>query len=185
VLRAGVRSGRLDVLARITARAGGDIAVSYRSSGRTTRFTVPISRGEIRISRLLPAAQRRKSTGIVTLAYGGGATVQPDDVTLRAASGKALLVRRTTRIDSDGRLLVSGSITQRARGVVRIRLGYVAAGGSVEFLHLRAQISRGGWSLAAQLPREAARAGGQLSIQFTGYEPRLIRGEQLAKAVTP
>ena len=184
VLRAGVAAGRLDVLARITTRAAGRVAVRYRSSGLTTRFTAPISRGVIRISRALPAAQRRKPTGIFTLVYDGGRSVQPDSVTLRAATGKANLVRRTTRIDSRGRLRVAGTITPRARGVVRIRLGYEKAGGETAFVIHRAMIVRGTWSLSAPLPSDGARSGGQLSIQFTGYEPRLIRGEQLAKAVT-
>lgn len=155
----------------------------YRSSGLTTRFTAPISRGVIRISRALPAAQRRKPTGIFTLVYDGSRRVQPDSVTLRAATGKANLVRRVTRIDGRGRLRVAGTITPRARGVVRIRLGYEKAGGETAFVTHRATIVRGTWSLSAPLPSDGARSGGQLSIQFTGYEPRLIRGEQLAKAV--
>lgn len=185
VLRAGVRDGKLDGLARITARASGRVKLRYLSSGRTTRFTVPITRGTIRFARRLPAAQRRKPTGIFTLTYDGSTTVQPDGVRLRAATGKARLVRRTARIDGGGRLRVSGSITPRARGVVRIRLGTIAAEGSGEFLRYTARIKRGAWSLTTRLPRAAATAGGQLSIQFTGYEPRRIRGEQIAKEVKP
>jgi len=184
VLRAGVAKGRLDVLARITTRATGRVAVRYRSAGTTTRFSAPIVDGTIRISRALSGAQRSKPTGIFTLVYDGSATVQPDEVTLRAATGKALLVPTSTRIDNSGRLLVAGTITSRARGVVRVRIGY-AKGGDVAFASFQAKIARGAWSLAAPLPSEAARAGGQLSIQFTGYEPGPIRGEQVAKAVDP
>jgi hypothetical protein len=179
-----VAKGRLDVLARITTRATGRVAVRYRSAGTTTRFSAPIVDGTIRISRALSGAQRSKPTGIFTLVYDGSATVQPDEVTLRAATGKALLVPITTRIDNSGRLLVAGTITSRARGVVRVRIGY-AKGGDVAFASFQAKIARGAWSLAAPLPSEAARAGGQLSIQFTGYEPGPIRGEQVAKAVDP
>jgi subtilisin-like proprotein convertase family protein len=185
VLRAGIRAGRLDVLAGITTRARGAVEVRYRSSGETTRFSTPIVDGRISIARSLPAAQRRKSTGIFTLTYDGSTTVQPDSVTLRAAPGKARLVLRAARIDGRGRLLASGSIDRRARGVVHVRLGYTAAGGSVELLSFSSKIARGAWSLTAPLPRAAAQAGGQLSIQFTGYEPLRIRGEQLAKAVEP
>ncbi len=184
VSRAAVRAGRLDVLAGITARARGAVAVSYRSAGRTTRFTAPIRNAAIRVARALPASQRRKSTGILTLSYGGSATVQPDRLTLRAGGGKAGLVLRTARIDGRGRLLVSGSISPRARGVVSIRLGYTA-GAAGAFVQYKAKITRGAWSLATALPPSAAKAGGQLSIQFTGYEPLRIRGEQLAKAVKP
>jgi subtilisin-like proprotein convertase family protein len=185
VLRAGVSGGRLDVLAAITARATGTVRVSYRSAGRTTRFDAAIRRGRIRFRKGLPRSQRSKPTGIVTLVYRGTAAVQPDSVTLRAARGKARLVRTTSRIDSRGRLRVAGTITPRARGVVRVRLGYSGAGGVVRFLDYRAKIAAGRWSVSRQLPAATATAGGQLSIQFTGYEPRRIRGEQIAKEVKP
>ena len=184
ILRAGVRDGRLDVYGRITARASGRVQVVYHSSGSRTRFSVPIVGGRISFKRRLSGAQRRKTTGILTLSYEGNDRVRPDDVRLRAANGKARLERGTTRIDRVGRLRVSGTISRRARGVVRIRLGYAAADGSASFLRYSAKIRNGSWSLTRQLP-QAARAGGQLSIQFTGYEPALIRGEQLAKAVAP
>ena len=44
----GVRCGL--VVAGITARARGTVAVSYRSAGRTTRFTAPISNAAIRVA---------------------------------------------------------------------------------------------------------------------------------------
>lgn len=185
VLRAGVAAGRLDVLARITARASGRVTVRYRSSGRTTRFDAQIQDGRIRFKRRLPAAQRRKSTGIVTLTYAGDQRVRFDEVRLRAANGKAMLRRTATRIDSRGRLVVRGTVSRRALGVVRIRLGYTRPDGAIAFISRKAKIRGGAWSLSAPLPSDAARSGGQLSIQFTGYEPRLIRGEQLAKAVSP
>jgi subtilisin-like proprotein convertase family protein len=184
VLRAGVRGGRLDVLAAITAKAAGRVRVTYRSAGATAAFDAPIGGGRIRFRRTLPRSQRSKPTGIVTLAYAGSALVEADGVTLRAARGKAKLVRTTSRIDAGGRLRVAGTITPRARGVVRVRLRYAAAaaGGDATLLDYQAKIVRGRWSLSRRLPAEAA-SGGQLSIQFTGYEPRAIRGEQIAKEV--
>jgi VCBS repeat-containing protein len=185
VLRAGVSAGKLDVLASITAKATGKVRVSYRSGGVTTRFDASITRGRIGFRRALPRSQRSGSTGIVTLTYAGSALVAPDSVTLRAARGKARLVRSTSRIDSKGRLRVAGTITPRARGVVRVRLTYVPAGGASTSVDYRAKIVRGRWTLNQQLPAAAAAAGGQLSIQFTGYEPLSIRGEQIAKEVKP
>ena len=79
---------------------------------------------------------------------------------------------------------MAGTISSRARGVVRVRLSYAAAG-ATRSLDFRAKITGGKWSLNESLPAAAAAAGGQLSIQFTGYEPLRIRGEQIAKAVSP
>ena len=183
VLRAGVSRGSLDVLAGITARASGKVGVRYRSAGRTTSFDATISDGQIRFRRSLPRAQRSKPTGIFTLTFRGTPAVAPDSVTLRAASGKARLVRTSSRI-SLGRLRVAGTISPRARGVVRVRLAY-AVGGVSRALDFRARIAGGKWSLNEPLPAAAAAAGGQLSIQFTGYEPLRIRGEQISKAVSP
>lgn len=173
------------MLARITGRATGRVNVRYRSAGTTIRFTAPIQNRTIRIDRRLPASQRRKTTGILTMTYAGNDRVRRDDLRLRAASGKALLKRGTTRIDDKGRLRVSGTTSTRARGLVRIRLGYTATDATTKFLNYTATINNGRWSLTKTLPADAAKAGGQLSIQYTGYEPRSIRGEQLAKAIAP
>lgn len=154
----------------------------FRSGGRTYRFTVKIpSTGVVRIDRRLPLAMRRATSGILELTYAGSSTVRPDDVRLRAADGKALLKRTTTSL-TNGRLQVGGTISSRARGLVRIRLDYVEGDGSVKSMNLRATIANGRWSLSRQLTGAAA-GGGQLSIQFTGYLPARMRGEQTAKAV--
>ncbi len=183
VQRAGVSAGKLDVLASITSLATGNVRVDYRSAGATTSFDAPVRAGRIRFRRTLAGAQRSKPTGIFTLTYAGSPRVQPDSVTLRAARGKAQLVRTASRIDAAGRLHVAGTISPRARGIVRVRLGYDAGGRDATFLDYRAKIHGGAWLLVQQLPAAAAKAGGQLSIQFTGYERLRIRGEQLAKEV--
>jgi hypothetical protein len=184
VRRAGVDDGTLDMLVEITALAvvpGATLALDYESSGRHTRFTVPITGTQLKIRRRLPSSQRSKDTGIVELEYAGSPTVAADDVRLRAADGKSLLVRETTTL-TNGLLKVDGTISSRARGVVRIRLGFDRPDGSTGFLDYRATISGGRWALSERLPAEAA-AGGQLSIQFTGYDPANLRGEQTAKQV--
>ena len=173
--------GRLDLLARITRRATGNVRVRFISGGRTSTFTVPIANGTIRRKLTLPRAQRRRRTGIVEISYAGNDRVRADDVRLRAASGRAQLRRARARI-RNGRLEVAGTISSRAVGVVRIRMEYVKPDGTVGTFNANARISRGRWSISETLPAEA-RAGGQLSIQFTGYEPRRIRGEQDAKQV--
>ena len=183
VLRNGVDDGVLDMLVEITARAetaGAVLAIAYESSGRTTKFTVPITGTQIKVRKRLPSTQP-KDTGITTVTYAGNTLVDPDEVRLRAADGKSQLVRTSSTI-SAGRLRVDGTVTSRARGVVRIRMSHARADGSTALLDYRATIKSGRWALDQLLPAEAAK-GGQLSIQFTGYEPAGLRGEQTAKQV--
>lgn len=185
VLRNGISEGVLDMLVEITARAvtpGAVLAIDYESSGRRTRFAVPITGTQIKVRRKLPSTQP-KDTGITTVTYAGNAAVSPDSARLRAADGKSLLVRRVTSI-VNGKLAVEGTVVSTARGVVRVRLGYNRADGSTAFLSWNAPIKSGTWKLAQALPAEAA-GGGQLSIEFTGYEARGLRGEQTAKEVLP
>jgi subtilisin family serine protease len=179
VRRAGVRDGRLDVLARITRAAHGRVEVAYRARGRTVRFTAPIEHGRIRFAHRLPRAQRRGS-GIVTLHWPGSDAARPATVRLRAATQRARLRRESASL-RDGRLVVSGRISSRARGVVRLRLGYVD-GGAVAYRSYAAAIDRGRWRLAVP----ATARDGYLSIQFTGYRGARggpMRGEQDGIAV--
>ena len=148
---------------------GRGVSIDYESSGRHTKFTVPITGTQVKVRKKLPSSQP-KDTGITTVTYAGNSIVDPDDVRLRAADGKSLLVRHDVDV-SGGRLTVDGTVTSRARGVVRIRLGYAKPDGSTGFLDWHATIDDGKWRIAQALPAEAAR-GGQLSIQFTGYEAR-------------
>jgi hypothetical protein len=184
VLRAVVSRGRLDVRATIAARATGKVRVRYRTAGATTTFDAPIADGHVRFRKALPRSQRSKATGILSLTYAGTPAVEPDRVTLRAATARARLATRTSLIDSAGRLRVAGTITPRARGVVRVRLRYPGAGGS-RHVDYRARITRGRWSLRKRLPAAAAAAGGQLTIRFGGHAGLRIGGEQIAREVGP
>lgn len=177
--RADVRRGRLDVLARITRAAHGSVTVTYRASGRTTRFNSPIEGGRIRFAHRLPAAQRHGS-GILRLRWRGSATVYPAGLRLRAASQRAALRRSSAELRS-GRLRAAGTISPRARGVVRLTLAYER--GHAVF---SARIHNGRWWIDAPLPA-SARAGGYLGIQFTGYRRARggpMRGEQDGVALT-
>jgi subtilisin family serine protease len=178
--RAGVRQGRLDVLARITRSARGSVAVGYRAHGRTLRFDAPIEHGRIRFARRLPARQRHGS-GIVTLRWRGSAAVRPAGMRLRAARQRAEL-RRRSAVLSGGRLRAEGTISPRARGVVRLALGY----GREEAV-FSARIHNGRWRIDAPVP-PAAGAGGYLGIQFTGYRGARggpMRGEQDGVTLSP
>ncbi len=80
------------------------------------------------------------------------------------------------------RLSARGSVTRRASGVVRLRFSYLDESGRPQVHIARARIQDDGdWQLTSnRVPRQLARCGGYLSIQFTGYFPRRIRGEVLA-----
>jgi hypothetical protein len=185
VLRNGIDDGVLDMLIEVTSRAvtpGAVFSIDYESSGRHTKFTVPITGTQVKVRKKLPSSQP-KDTGITTVTYAGNAVVGPDDVRLRAADGKSLLTRGTTSLVG-GRLVVDGTVTKSARGVVRVRLGYNRPDGSTGFASWNAPIADGRWAISQVLTGDAAR-GGQLSIQFTGYEARNLRGEQTAKEVLP
>jgi YVTN family beta-propeller protein len=187
IARARVARGKLDVRLGMTSRATGRLRAIYRSSGRSTRFSIriPEHAGGAPIAwtvrRALPRAQRRKATGILTLTYAGNSRVRPDRLRSRVAPRRALLRRTMSAIDAEGALVARGTVARRAPGVVRLRFD-TADESSV--LHYRARIRRGAWALRRPLPSRAAGAGGQLSIQYTGRERRRIRGESLSKAVS-
>jgi YVTN family beta-propeller protein len=186
IARARVRQGKLDMRLGITSRATGRLRGVYHSRGRKSRFSVAIPRRESgtpivwTVRNRLPRAQRGKRTGIVILRYAGNDRVRPDRLRSRVASRAAALRRGTTAIDESGALVVDGTVTRRAGGVVRVRMSY--DDGDADFLRYRAPIRRGRWALREQLPAKAA-AGGHLSIQFTGHHGRRIRGEAFSKAV--
>ena len=123
VLRNGVDDGVLDMLIQITSRSvtpGAMLELDYNSSGKHTRFALPITSTQIKVRKKLPKSQP-KDTGIVEIDYDGSDAVGPDEVRLRAADGKSKLVRTKSSI-TNGRLAVEGTISKDAKGVVRIRL---------------------------------------------------------------
>ncbi len=184
--RASTVGGKIDVLAPITSRASGRAAVEYHAAGRKTRFTTNVNSadGRIRFSRTVPAAQARLGTGILTLAYPGDADTRPQVVRLRAARNKARLNPSRPQI-IDGRVRASGSVSSRARGVVRLQLEYQIFC-TVRVLYFRGRISDGRWSINTALTQQqqleiAFRTGTVHSYTlFTGYFARRIRGEMRA-----
>ncbi len=183
--RAGItRSGKLSVRARITARASGRIAVTFQGAGRRERFRVPISSSSrwVRVDRRLPRSQARLGTGILTLDYAGDKDTQPQKVRLRAAARAARLEVSRPRI-ANGRLLAAGTISKRARGVVRMQLLYEPAGQDTRTMTFKARIDRGRYRFdeplsARELIGIAGRRGVMHSyVLFTGYRANDLRGE--------
>ena len=176
----------IDILAPITTRASGRVKISLRAARKFTNITAPIdsARRRIRIVNSILRSQAELGTGIITMTYDGDADTRPQVVRLRAANNKAnLAVVRPTI--SNGFLRASGTVTSRAKGIVRVQLQYVnSADGQTVTLVRRAAIdSLGRWSLNSELSpaiqaQLAARCGTVRSYTlFTGYAPRRIRGE--------
>jgi hypothetical protein len=178
---------RLDVLAPITSRArGGEVDVEFEADDRRDTFKAEVTDAnteldEIRIREPIKRGQAELGTGIVTLNYLGDADTRPELVRLRAASQRAELDVEEISLSGD-RLSAEGSVTSRAEGVVRLRFSYVDPDGSPAVHLARATIQDDGdWELEDdQVPSQLAQCGGFLSIQFTGFFERRIRGEQLA-----
>ena len=182
---------RLDVLAPITSLADGDVAVTFHADDRKDTFDEDVSEANsaldvIRVSKPITRGQARLGTGIVNITYLGDEDTRPQFVRLRAASQRAELdVAEISLIDD--RLSAEGSVTSRAQGIVRFRYSYVDFDGSPNVHEARTKIQDDGdFELEGdQVPAQLARCGGYLSIQFTGYFSRRIRGEQLAYQLGP
>ncbi len=182
VLREG---RRLDVVAPITSRAEGDVAVTFFADGRRDKFDGDVTQTNgpldvIRINKKITRGQAQLGTGIVLIDYQGDGDTRGQFVRLRAASQRAGLDVERISLQGD-RFSARGSVTRRARGVVRFRYSYLDSLGREKVFTARAKIQGDGdWNLKnAQVPTQLARCGGYLSVQFTGYFPRRIRGEQL------
>jgi glucose/arabinose dehydrogenase len=177
------RERRLDVLAPITGRASGEVEVEFFAAQRRFTFREDVDSDDRRIKfrRAIPVEQARLGTGIMTINYPGDEDTRPQEVRLRAASQKADLELERPVI-ADGRLKAQGTISDRARGVVRLQLQYVV-GGQTDTLQLRGQIDDGEWEIDEALTPEAlagiAQRTGSVHTYtlFTGYFPRRIRGE--------
>jgi hypothetical protein len=173
----------IDILAPITARASGNVDFELHGARQRTRWSSPVDSesGRVRVRQAIPASQASLGTGILTMTYPGDADTRPQTVRLRAANGRAFL-DATRPVIENGRLKASGTISTRARGVVRVQLEYFSGGKTTTLRHY-APISGGRWSLDGALTAEqqdaiARRAGTVHSyILFTGYFPRRIRGE--------
>jgi hypothetical protein len=142
-----LRSDRcLDVYAPITSRARGEVEVTYQGDRRTKTFAAEVTAGDATLDRIrfkepITAGQARLGTGIVTLNYQGDGDTRPEEVRLRAASQHAdLAVEEISLLD--GRLSARGSVTSRARGIVRLRYSYLDAAGQPQIYPARATIQQ-------------------------------------------
>jgi hypothetical protein len=191
VLRASIRGGRLDALLGVTGLATGSMRVDYLAGGERTVFTValdPAQEGEkhVKILHTLRGAQRRAHSGIMTVTYRGDGTVRSDGVRSRAANRHSAL-RRTRLTFRDARLVVGGTLKEAVGGVVRLRVAYTRANGTLATWDGRARVHEGRWAADERLPSTAAADPmAYLTIQFTGDIDATggpYRGEQLGKGL--
>jgi hypothetical protein len=140
--------------------------------------------GRVRFREAIPRAQAVVGTGILTLRYTGNDRTRGQEVRLRAASRHAdLELDRPTL--GDGRLRADGTISRRARGVVRVQLSWATAGRDRTY-EADARIRDGRWALDDELPDGViaellSRDGTVHSYTlFTGYLPAAMRGEMRA-----
>jgi hypothetical protein len=191
ITRARIRSRErtFDLLAPISKRASGAAGVTLHAGGLRTRFPVRVDsrRGQIRLRERVSAAQARAGTGIVTIAYNGDADTQPSAVRLRAAPGKARL-RAERPVLANRRLRTQGTISARARGVVRVQLVFTTSGQRV-VREFSAPIRNGAWKLDTALPSgqlaQIAERNGTVHAYtlFTGFRPARIGGEMRSAQV--
>ncbi len=175
-----------DVLVPITSRARGEVEVTYQGDQRTDTFAAQVTSGDAALDRIrfkepITGGQARLGTGIITLGYKGDTDTRAEEVRLRAASQRADLDVEEISLLGDGPS-ANGSVTGRAEGIVRLRFSYLDATGAPQVHLARATIQDDGdWELENDAaPPQLARCGGYLSILFTGYFERRIRGEMLA-----
>lgn len=83
------------------------------------------------------------------------------------------------------RLQANGTLTDRARGVVRLEFSYIDAQGQARTWKANTEIQEGQWSLDGQVPQDLATYGGYLSVLYTGNCGRRIRGEMTAYDLRP
>ncbi len=174
---------RISILAPITARASGDVDMDLYAAGRHHDWKAPVDsqNGRVRDTESIPSPQADLGTGILTIHYPGDPDTRPQTVRLRAANTKAFLDADRPTIEN-GHLKDQGTISSKARGVVRVQLEYYSNGQTTTLEHY-ARISGGQWSLDVPLTAEqqdaiAHRSGTVHSyILFTGYFPERMRGE--------
>ena len=186
IARVGIeRQGSLlDVLAPITARASGNVDVTLSAARQNTSFSVPVDaqKARVRFTQPIPAAQARLGTGIVTLNYKGDPDTRPQIVRLRAAERPANLEMERPRIDG-GRVKAQGTVSNRARGVVRVQIQWLDQACATQTIEMLARIDDGRWKLDQALtdPQrqglETRRGSVHSYTLYTGYFPERVRGE--------
>jgi hypothetical protein len=182
------------IFAPISTRASGIAHVHLRGAGRITEFDLPIdpARGWIRGTRGIDTKQARAATAVLTLSYAGDADTRPQTLRLRAALNPALLWSDRPRITPSGFLQASGTISRRARGSVRIQLEWVnRIDGSLGFIEVLTPVNAGRWRVNSPLSPDIVDQISQRcselqsTVLFTGYHPRLMRGEVRSLRVLP
>ena len=183
---ARVRDGKLALRLKVRKGVRGRVNVSYQARGKRILFRSAISRkGAWTVRRKLPQKMRGARTGAVEVRYRGSSRFTRDGARIRTGPVPARLKVARARVEKGGRFTLAGVVSERARGTVRVRLAYAGTGTRTRFLRFGAKIRRGRWVVRTLLPTQAARSGGDLSIQYSGDARRAVAGAHLVRRLRP
>jgi DNA-binding beta-propeller fold protein YncE len=186
IRRARVRGGQLQLGLAVRRGVRGRVQVSYRAGGKRIRFRSAIARsGRWTVRRTLPARIRGIRTGAVEVRFAGNRSFTRDSVRIRTGARAARLRVTRAAVQAGGRLTLAGTAARGARGTVRVRLAYAGSGTRTRFLRYTAPIRNGRWVVRSLLPTQAARAGGYLSVQYSGDARRRVAGQHLIRRLRP
>jgi subtilisin-like proprotein convertase family protein len=181
--RAAITGHRLKVRAAISPLASGRVKATFRSGGRVSKVRATIASGRVSFALALSARQRRARTGVLKLTYAGNALTLPESAKLTAVGRPPRLHITSALIDGSGKLRAAGTIARRARGVVRVSLTYSPRPGRLKSYDYNAKIRGGKWSLADQLPAEAAGVHAQVTGSYRGDRKHRIGGAHISQDV--
>ena len=184
VRRARIRDGELLIAGRVARGAAGRVSGLARYGHHTKRFSSRIDgRGKIEIRKRLPGV-RRRGTARVRMVYRGNAGYQKQEVVFYAAARSARLRVQPAIARSSSehqRATVTGTVAQKARGSLRVRVSYRTEDGRTHTRTGRARIRRGGFRHSLSLPASASTA--VLQVIFRGDRERGIGGASIARGM--
>ena len=185
VKAARIARGKLLLKGRVRGATTGKVRGTARYGARTLGFAARLENdGSFKVKRSVPRAVRQPRAR-VKLAYPG---FDQREVVLYAARRSARLrVARSASLtarssDSGQRATFSGTVTQKARGKLRVRVSYRREDGRTGTAATRTRIRNGSFHESLSLPLDARSA--VLQVVFGGDKQRGIAGASVARRLT-